>query len=86
MRRIAIGILALLFHLSRRQAREGSLFLAFLLVYGSGRTILETMRDDTPAILYGMAYPQLIGITMAAVGLALVAARRPVQQPSMATT
>jgi len=53
-----------------RRKRHGDIFLGYLVLYGLGRFLLETMRGDQPRHILGLTATQMVCMVMVAAGLA----------------
>jgi len=56
-----------------RRKRHGDLFLGYLVLYGLGRFLLETLRGDEPRHVLGLTATQFVCMAMVAGGLAALA-------------
>ncbi|HOJ69615.1 MAG TPA: prolipoprotein diacylglyceryl transferase, partial [Candidatus Hydrogenedentes bacterium] len=56
-----------------RRKRHGDIFLGYLVLYGLGRFLLETMRGDEPRHVLGLTATQFVCMAMVAGGLAALA-------------
>jgi prolipoprotein diacylglyceryltransferase len=71
--------LSLMF-LWRRRRFEGQIFLAFGVLYGIGRALLETIRDDAErGVVAGMSTSMFLGIVTAVLAAAIYVYRMKTQ-------
>ena len=67
------GLAVLLLWAYPRRKRHGDIFLGYLVIYGLGRFLLETLRGDEPRHVFGLTATQGICMAMVAGGLAALA-------------
>lgn len=77
---VAAVIFVLLFWLRDRMPREGDLFRLYLVLYGSGRFIVEEFRERTLG-LGGLSLAQWVSLELAIMGIValILSTRRPVR-------
>ena len=74
---VGLGVFATLLFIWRRRQWEGQVFLAFWIVYGVGRFLLETIRDDAERGTVGnLSTSQFIAIVSVAICIPLYLYRR----------
>ncbi|MBI3322117.1 MAG: prolipoprotein diacylglyceryl transferase [Candidatus Omnitrophica bacterium] len=68
-----VGIFALLKRIEKRSLPAGSVMLAYGLLYGAWRFLVEFLRGDVPPVLFGLTVSQLASLPLAfAFGCALL--------------
>lgn len=65
---LGVVLVICLRRMRNRGAEAGRMLWTFLLAYGGGRAAIEVFRDDTVPVVWGVTYPQMVGIAMAVTG------------------
>ncbi|MFH1002732.1 MAG: prolipoprotein diacylglyceryl transferase family protein, partial [Chloroflexota bacterium] len=71
-----LAILGVLWRLRHRLRPDGTLFLAYLVLYTTGRFFLSFLRLDSNTVFLSLNQPQLISLVVLAVAVPLMIQRK----------